>query len=81
VLKYQMIQKSFVLMRKSAKFIEILQIGYTIVTFSFSKTDRWKSFFFDRVWGANSRQVDVFADVEPMILTVVGTSNTVRIIF
>ena len=37
-----------------------------------SKCDRWKTFVFDRVWNSTARQVDVFADIEPMISTVVG---------
>jgi hypothetical protein len=40
-----------------------------------SKIDTWKSFAFDRVWKADKNQVDVFADVEPVIISVAGTQR------
>ena len=35
----------------------------------------WKSFAFDKVWGADSKQQDVFQDIEPMALSVVDGYN------
>mmetsp|Transcript_4240 Transcript_4240/g.7823 ORF Transcript_4240/g.7823 Transcript_4240/m.7823 type:complete len:1363 (+) Transcript_4240:208-4296(+) len=35
----------------------------------------WKSFEFDKVWDEDSKQVDVFADVEPLALTAVDGYN------
>jgi hypothetical protein len=35
--------------------------------------EAWKSFMFDRVWRFDCGQAEVFADVEPMIVSVVGT--------
>ena len=35
----------------------------------------WKSFEFDKVWDEDAKQVDVFADVEPLALTAVDGYN------
>lgn len=35
----------------------------------------WKSFAFDKVWGPDARQQDVFQDIEPMALSVVDGYN------
>lgn len=32
----------------------------------------WKSFVFDKVWKADANQAEVFGDVEPMIVSVLG---------
>lgn len=39
------------------------------------RTRTWKSYAFDKVWGPDSRQRDVFQDVEPMALSVVDGYN------
>ena len=39
------------------------------------RTRSWKSYAFDKVWGPDSRQKDVFQDVEPMALSVVDGYN------
>ena len=39
------------------------------------RTGTWKSFYFDRVWGAAVCQEDVFADIEPFALSVVEGYN------
>lgn len=36
------------------------------------KSEYWKSFTFDRVWRPELNQADVFSDVEPLILSVLG---------
>jgi len=35
----------------------------------------WKSFVFDRVWKADANQAEVFADVEPMVVSVLDGYN------
>jgi hypothetical protein len=35
-----------------------------------SRSEIWKSFFFDHVWRADANQAEVFADIEPMIVSV-----------
>ena len=39
------------------------------------RTNKWKSFAFDRVWGADQSQQRVFQDVEPLALSVVDGYN------
>ena len=39
------------------------------------KTKTWKSFVFDKVWGPDQDQQDVFLDVEPLSLSVVDGYN------
>mmetsp|Transcript_126716 Transcript_126716/g.354767 ORF Transcript_126716/g.354767 Transcript_126716/m.354767 type:complete len:1359 (-) Transcript_126716:20-4096(-) len=40
-----------------------------------SRTNQWKSFTFDRVWGPDQSQQSVFQDVEPIALSVVDGFN------
>lgn len=40
-----------------------------------SRTKKWKSFAFDRVWGPDQTQTSVFQDVEPLALSVVDGFN------
>jgi Microtubule binding len=40
-----------------------------------SRTNKWKSFAFDRVWGPDQSQKSVFQDVEPLALSVVDGFN------
>jgi len=40
-----------------------------------SRTNQWKSFAFDRVWGPDQTQQSVFQDVEPIALSVVDGFN------
>ena len=40
-----------------------------------SRTNKWKSFAFDRVWGPDQTQQSVFQDVEPIALSVVDGFN------
>lgn len=40
-----------------------------------SRTHKWKSFGFDRVWGPDQSQQSVFQDVEPLALSVVDGYN------
>eukprot|EP00980_Cylindrotheca_fusiformis_P004607 scaffold982_cov139-Cylindrotheca_fusiformis.AAC.20 len=40
-----------------------------------SRTNAWKSFAFDRVWGPDQSQQSVFQDVEPIALSVVDGFN------
>lgn len=40
-----------------------------------SRTQAWKSFAFDRVWGPDQSQQEVFQDVEPIALSVVDGFN------
>jgi DNA repair exonuclease SbcCD ATPase subunit len=40
-----------------------------------SRTNKWKSFAFDRVWGPDQSQQSVFQDVEPVALSVVDGYN------
>lgn len=40
-----------------------------------SRTNKWKSFAFDRVWGADQSQQSIFQDVEPVALSVVDGYN------
>ena len=39
------------------------------------RTRSWKSYAFDKVWGPESRQKDVFQDVEPLALSVIDGYN------
>mmetsp|Transcript_24002 Transcript_24002/g.57943 ORF Transcript_24002/g.57943 Transcript_24002/m.57943 type:complete len:1481 (+) Transcript_24002:367-4809(+) len=39
------------------------------------RTRSWKSYAFDKVWGPENRQKDVFQDVEPMALSVIDGYN------
>jgi len=39
------------------------------------RTNQWKSFAFDRVWGPDQSQQDIFQDVEPIALSVVDGFN------
>ncbi|KAL3922853.1 MAG: hypothetical protein SGILL_001981 [Bacillariaceae sp.] len=40
-----------------------------------NRTDQWKSFSFDRVWGPDQNQQSIFQDVEPIALSVVDGFN------
>ena len=40
-----------------------------------SRTNQWKSFSFDRVWGPDQTQQSIFQDVEPIALSVVDGFN------
>jgi kinesin family protein C2/C3 len=40
-----------------------------------ARTNKWKSFAFDRVWGPDQSQQSVFQDVEPLALSVVDGYN------
>ncbi len=40
-----------------------------------SRTNQWKSFAFDRVWGPDQSQQSIFQDVEPIALSVVDGFN------
>ena len=40
-----------------------------------SRTNKWKSFAFDRVWGPDQSQQSIFQDVEPVALSVVDGYN------
>jgi len=40
-----------------------------------SRTNKWKSFGFDKVWGPDQTQANVFQDVEPLALSVVDGYN------
>jgi kinesin family protein C2/C3 len=40
-----------------------------------NRTNKWKSFAFDRVWGPDQSQQSVFQDVEPLALSVVDGFN------
>lgn len=40
-----------------------------------SRTNKWKSFAFDRVWGPDHSQQSIFQDVEPLALSVVDGFN------
>jgi hypothetical protein len=40
------------------------------------RVESWKSFVFDRVWPVDATQGEVFADVEPLVLSVVEGYNT-----
>jgi DNA repair exonuclease SbcCD ATPase subunit len=40
-----------------------------------SRTNKWKSFGFDRVWGPDQSQQSIFQDVEPVALSVVDGYN------
>jgi hypothetical protein len=61
-----------------------VQNGYKTVCESLSETEvgcfdartnKWKSFAFDRVWGPDQSQQSVFQDVEPLALSVVDGFN------
>jgi kinesin family protein C2/C3 len=61
-----------------------IQKGYKTVVESLSeselgcydiRTNQWKSFAFDRVWGPDQSQQSVFQDVEPIALSVVDGFN------
>lgn len=64
--------------------IEEIQNGSTNVVESLSETElgcfdsrtnKWKSFAFDRVWGQDQGQQSIFQDVEPIALSVVDGFN------
>jgi kinesin family protein C2/C3 len=40
-----------------------------------ARANKWKSFGFDKVWGPDQSQLDVFQDVEPLALSVVDGYN------
>lgn len=42
---------------------------------NFSLGMAWKSFAFDRVWPADANQVDIFADIEPLVLSTLDGYN------
>ena len=41
-----------------------------------NRAETWRSFVYDRVWAPDATQSNVFADIEPMILSVVEGFNT-----
>ena len=45
------------------------------------RANLWKSFAFDRVWPMDSMQADVFADIEPLALSVVDGFNACILAF
>jgi hypothetical protein len=45
------------------------------------RAEAWRSFAFDKVWSMDSLQADVFADVEPLALSVVDGFNTCILAF
>ncbi|EED94949.1 predicted protein, partial [Thalassiosira pseudonana CCMP1335] len=64
---------------------EEFQRGYREVAQSLSETElglfyertrTWKSFVFDKIWGQDASQKDVFQDVEPMALSVIDGYNS-----
>lgn len=64
--------------------IKEIQSGYKTVVESLSeselgcfdsRTQAWKSFAFDRVWGTDQSQQNIFQDVEPIALSVVDGFN------
>jgi predicted nucleic acid-binding Zn-ribbon protein len=64
--------------------IHEIQKGYKTVVESLSeselgcydiRTNQWKSFAFDRVWGPDQSQQSIFQDVEPIALSVVDGFN------
>jgi len=64
--------------------IKEIQSGYKTVVESLSeselgcfdsRTQSWKSFAFDRVWGPDQSQQNIFQDVEPIALSVVDGFN------
>jgi len=64
--------------------IKEIQAGYKTVVESLSeselgcfdsRTQAWKSFAFDRVWGPDQSQQNIFQDVEPIALSVVDGFN------
>ena len=64
--------------------IDEIQKGYKTVVESLSesevgcfdaRTNQWKSFAFDRVWGPDQSQAQIFQDVEPIALSVVDGFN------
>jgi hypothetical protein len=64
--------------------INEIQKGYKEIVQSLSETElgcfdartnKWKSFAFDRVWGTDQSQTSVFQDVEPLALSVVDGFN------
>jgi len=40
-----------------------------------SRSELWRSFFFDRVWRADANQAEVFEDVEPLVVSVLDGYN------
>ena len=48
----------------------------TEVTCYDNRAETWRSFIYDRVWAHTATQADVFADIEPMVLSVVDGFNT-----
>jgi hypothetical protein len=62
---------------KSKKSIEIAvePLSETEVGCLDVKTNMWKSYVFDKVWGPDQGQQDVFLDVEPLSLSVVDGFN------
>jgi hypothetical protein len=64
--------------------------GFTIVPLvddliylpqSCRRSEAWKSFLFDRVWKADANQAEVFADIEPMVISVLGTAFCAEVVF
>jgi hypothetical protein len=64
---------------------EEFQRGFREVAQSLSETElglfdertrTWKSFVFDKIWGQDASQKDVFQDVEPMALSVIDGYNS-----
>lgn len=40
-----------------------------------TRSEVWRSFVFDRIWPMHAKQADIFADVEPLIMSVVDGYN------
>jgi hypothetical protein len=66
------------------KAVDEVQKGYKTVIENLSETElgcfdhrtnQWKSFAFDRVWGPDQTQQSIFQDVEPLALSVVDGFN------
>lgn len=54
-----------------AKLALVLQIFVAVFNYC-RRSEVWKSFVFDKVWKADANQAEVFGDVEPMIVSVLG---------
>lgn len=50
-------------------------LGETEVGCFDERTQKWKSYAFDKVWGPDTSNRDVFQDVEPLALSVIEGYN------
>lgn len=55
--------------------VAVEALSETEVAYYDSRQKSWKSFAFDRVWSPDQTQQDVFADIEPLALSVVDGYN------